>query len=67
LYISEQLNKDTEIFDTKNINLYFSLLEGFLSRGLLSGGLCPRPLLVNIVMVVGDILTKTVALIKIQM
>ena len=29
IYISEQLNKDTEIFDTKNINLYFSLLGGF--------------------------------------
>jgi hypothetical protein len=35
-YISEQLNKDTEIFDTKNIN--FSLLGGFWCRGL-----CPRP------------------------
>jgi hypothetical protein len=30
------LNKDTEIFETKNIN--FSLLGGFLCRGL-----CPRP------------------------
>ena len=32
-YISEQLNKDLEIFDTKNINLYFSLLGGFCWGG----------------------------------
>jgi hypothetical protein len=29
------LNKDTEIFDTKNINLYFSLLGVFFVQGLL--------------------------------
>jgi hypothetical protein len=56
--ISPDLNTNMYIYDTKNINLYFSLLGGFfqeafvlgglLSRGFLSGGLylggfCPRP------------------------
>ena len=41
-YISEQLNKDTEIFDTKNINFYFSLLGVFFVQRLLSRGFCPR-------------------------
>ena len=41
-YISEELNKDTEIYDPYNINLYFSLMGGFCPGVYIQGGFCPR-------------------------
>ena len=37
----KQRHRIKYIYDTKNINIYFSLLRGFLSGGFCPGGICP--------------------------
>ena len=37
-YISEELNKDTEIYDPNNINLYSSLMRVFCPGAYIRGG-----------------------------